>query len=67
LIKGLENLKPLKNCTALKNLHLQTLSGATPNPICGLNGYRNNTFDFLTQLRRLDSIIFVISGVPKGV
>ena len=55
LIKGLENLKSLKSCTGLKNIHLQTMSGDAMNPICGLNGYRNNVLDYLPQIRRLDS------------
>lgn len=60
MVKGLDALTALKSCNKLKNLHLQTLSGEGQNPICELNGYRNNTLEYLNQLSRLDSI-------PKGM
>jgi hypothetical protein len=34
MIKGVDQLRALKTCTNLKNLHLQTLTGANQNPIC---------------------------------
>jgi len=60
MIKGLDSLKALQSCPKLKNFHLQTLSGDGQNPICQLNGYRDNILSFLTQITRLDSI-------PKGM
>jgi hypothetical protein len=36
------------------------ISGNSPNPLCGLPSYRQNVFEMLGQLRRLD-------GIPKGV
>lgn len=60
MIKSLDSLKALQSCPKLKNLHLQTLSGDGQNPICQLNGYRDNVLGFITQITRLDSI-------PKGI
>ena len=60
MIKSTDNLKALKSCNKLKNLHLQTLSGDRQNPICQLEGYRNNLLNFISQISRLDSI-------PKGM
>jgi len=34
MIKGVDQLRALKTCTNLKNMHLQTLTGANQNPIC---------------------------------
>jgi Leucine-rich repeat (LRR) protein len=56
MIKGLESLKSLQSCIKLKNLHLQTLGGDNQNPICQLNGYRDNLLSYLKQIGRLDSI-----------
>lgn len=42
LIKGIDQLRALKTCTGLRNLHLQCLSGNNENPICSLNQYRSN-------------------------
>jgi hypothetical protein len=59
MVKGIDSLKALQSCKKLKNLHLQTLGGDGQNPICQLNGYRDNLLNYLTQLGRLD-------GIPKG-
>jgi len=45
LIKGIEQIRALKTCENLKNLHLQTLDGVNQNPICGLSNYRRNICD----------------------
>ena len=65
MIKGLESLRSLRSCNALKNIHLQTMSGEAQNPICGLNGYRKNVLDHLPQTGRLDSTFLVILGIPR--
>ncbi len=55
MIKGLEQLRAIKTCPNLKNLHLQTLSADQQNPICQLKDYRSNLFSEFPQLKRLDS------------
>lgn len=54
LIKGIDQLRALKTCTALRNLHLQTLAGNNENPICSLNQYRSNIANEFPQIKRLD-------------
>lgn len=57
LLKGIDQLRALKGCTALRNLHLQTLAGANENPICSLNNYRTNVAGEFPQIKRLDCTI----------
>lgn len=60
MVKGLEGLKALQSCDRLRNLHMETLTGEGQNPICQLEGYRDNLLSFLKQITRLDS-------VPRGM
>ena len=55
MIKGMDQIKGLKECPALENVHFQALSGDQENPICSLNNYRQNILQFLEQIHRLDS------------
>lgn len=60
MIKGVDQLRALKTCPNLKNMNLQTLTGANQNPICELQNYRRNVFEELSQLKRLDGNSFSI-------
>ena len=60
MIKGLDQLRAIKTCQELKNLHLQSLSGDNENPLCQLNNYRNNVFDEFPQIKRLDGIFLAM-------
>jgi Leucine-rich repeat (LRR) protein len=42
MLKGIDQLRSLKTCVLLRNLHLQTLGGNNENPICSLGNYRAN-------------------------
>lgn len=58
--KGVKSLKGLESCDNLNALFLQSMSNKDQNPICLEEGYRDNVFSALPQLKRLDS-------VPKGM
>ena len=59
MLKGIDQMRALADCSALRNLSLQTLSGNDPNPICDLADYRRNLLSHLPQLKRLDGTIFL--------
>ena len=42
LIKSIDELRAIKTCPELRNIHLQSLAGDGDNPLCQLNSYRNN-------------------------
>jgi hypothetical protein len=56
MIKTIDQLRALKTCPNLNNLHLQTLSAQNDNPLCQLNNYRANIFDEFPQVKRLDGM-----------
>ena len=67
MIKTIDQLRALKTCPNLNNLHLQTLSAQNDNPLCQLNNYRANIFDEFPQVKRLDGMWCGYVGVPTGV
>ena len=62
MLKGLDQLRAIKTCPNLQNLHLMTLAADAQNPICQLNGYRQNLFAEFPNVKRLDGIFFMTQG-----